>query len=77
MTDRPLHCWEFNDCPESLCDECPVFIDKASNCWEYEETRCGQILGFDKDCQKCRYYHAMIGGIPKPTQLDTKDHPEV
>jgi len=76
VTDKPLHCWEYNDCPESLCAECPVFVDKAIKCWEYEDTRCSAILGFEPDCRKCRYYRAAAEPVSRPIRNSAEDKTE-
>ena len=55
-----LFCWEFIDCPESVRNRCPVYLDKDEECWKYEVTQCSKILGFTCECEDCRYYRAKV-----------------
>jgi hypothetical protein len=51
-----LHCWDFINCPESVRFQCPVYLEKGLNCWEYDNTACRKIIGFNYNCEDCKYY---------------------
>ena len=60
MEENESYCWDFVDCPQSVRSKCPVYLNKSIRCWEYDGRRCNQILGFECDCKRCKYYRARI-----------------
>ena len=51
-------CWDYLDCPKSVREECVVFKCKAENCWDYDDNRCSEFIGYLISCKQCRFYRA-------------------
>jgi hypothetical protein len=64
-------CWELNNCPPEIRDECPAYRNRALPCWEIEGTYSklcmgkGQANGRDTTiCQACPIYKKYGEGAP-------------
>ncbi len=73
--EHEMHCWEFVGCAESIRSMCQVYKDRSYNCWEYETTRCKELLDYTLECKNCRYYLSKISQnecIQKKVEVKTK-----
>jgi len=76
INECEMHCWEFVGCAESIRTKCPVYQDKSYTCWEYDTTRCKELLAYTYDCKNCRYYLSKTSSkecMQKGVSLKTND----
>jgi formate dehydrogenase gamma subunit len=55
-----IPCWDMRDCPRSLCERCPAFLDHSRPCWLIEGTLCDEYLGTPRTCDICSVYMTYI-----------------
>ncbi|OGP15550.1 MAG: hypothetical protein A3I75_00275 [Deltaproteobacteria bacterium RIFCSPLOWO2_02_FULL_50_16] len=64
LDTRENNCWEFWNCPPSIRDQCPAFIDKLGQaCWLIAQSHCPRLMkgkrlmkGFFKSCDACPWH---------------------
>jgi hypothetical protein len=58
-----LRCWEINDCPESIREKCPAYLEKNVPCWQQLRAKNGAIK---EKCIGCGVFR----GAPAPVSGD-------
>ena len=54
-----MTCWEYNNCPKEVYENCPAYPDHARDCWTVTERKynCGNIEApsFFEKLYFCKY----------------------